>query len=464
MRLASLLALFLVTGSAHAQFDTSWGWGVPDTLYADFRNVHTHVHGALPQGAAMRAAPSATFEIEFGDGVSAQARNATQFALDLWGLHLSSSVPIRIRVNAVQEDGNTLAFASPRLIANFQGTLDPNTFYPTALASSLAGRNVNPDNPDIEVSYNASFNRWYFGTDGNPPPNQFDFVSVMLHEVGHGIGFIGSMRVDNEVGSWGLGDQRFPVVFDRFTETDFEGVTTPLIATSRFPNPSSLLGFALQSDEVYFNAPEANRAQQESQSAQGLPVGPGGRPKLHAPPNWAPGSSYGHLTEVREGTTEVYYPPGSLNSLMTPTIAATEVIHSPGPVFCGMLRDMGWPLGVSCEALLGDREPLLGEPLRVLGPFPNPSVGGTPSCVRVHIPEAMRVRVDVFDLLGRRVQSAFDGRMQPSPVAPEGSPLSCGSAAQGYVPLQVSGLAAGVYIVRVLTDDAQASTRMTVVR
>lgn len=29
----------------------------------------------------------------------------------------------------------------------------------------------------------------YFGTDGNPPSNQFDFVTVFMHELTHGLGF-----------------------------------------------------------------------------------------------------------------------------------------------------------------------------------------------------------------------------------------------------------------------------------
>ncbi|MEX2463720.1 MAG: T9SS type A sorting domain-containing protein, partial [Balneolaceae bacterium] len=33
-------------------------------------------------------------------------------------------------------------------------------------------------------------------------------------------------------------------------------------------------------------------------------------------------------------------------------------IHSPGPVFCGLLNDMGWPLGPACEQLIEDDAPL----------------------------------------------------------------------------------------------------------
>lgn len=44
---------------------------------------------------------------------------------------------------------------------------------------------------------------------------------------------------------------------------------------------------------------------------------------------------------------------------MRPMIDRAFAVHSPGPVFCGMLDDMGWPLGAACEALLSEDEPSL---------------------------------------------------------------------------------------------------------
>ena len=42
-------------------------------------------------------------------------------------------------------------------------------------------------------------------------------MSVVLHELGHGLGFAGSMDVDGALGSWGLGTA-FPIIYDRFVE------------------------------------------------------------------------------------------------------------------------------------------------------------------------------------------------------------------------------------------------------
>ena len=52
----------------------------------------------------------------------------------------------------------------------------------------------------IAFSSTASY---YFGTDGNCPADKYDFVQLVMHEIGHGIGFIGSMKVSE--GRWRLG-------------------------------------------------------------------------------------------------------------------------------------------------------------------------------------------------------------------------------------------------------------------
>jgi len=39
--------------------------------------------------------------------------------------------------------------------------------------------------------------------------------------------------------------------------------------------------------------------------------------------------------------------------LMRPQVQSAFAIHTPGPIFCGMLSDWGWPLGASCQQFLG---------------------------------------------------------------------------------------------------------------
>ena len=45
---------------------------------------------------------------------------------------------------------------------------------------------------------------WYFGTDGNTPAGDFDFVTVVMHELAHGLGYAGTMSYDDGVGANGV--------------------------------------------------------------------------------------------------------------------------------------------------------------------------------------------------------------------------------------------------------------------
>jgi hypothetical protein len=203
---------------------------------------------------------------------------------------------------------------------DFPGAPQAGTWYAVALAEKLGGADLNPTtDPDINANFSSAFPNWYFGTDGNTPPGQYDFVSVVLHELGHGLTFAGSMTVSSGQGSWGSGSG-FPFVFDRFAEN---GAGQSLLNTTLFPNPSAALATQLQSNSVFFDGPQA------------VAANGGTRPPLYAPASWIQGSSYSHLNEST-------YPPANQNSLMTPEIGTAEAIHNPGPVTLGMFRDMGW--------------------------------------------------------------------------------------------------------------------------
>jgi hypothetical protein len=75
------------------------------------------------------------------------------------------------------------------------GAPDRDAFYSDALADSIQGSDHRPGEPDIIANFNSDCNNWYFGTDGNTPFGEFDLVSVVLHEIGHGLGFSGTELV-----------------------------------------------------------------------------------------------------------------------------------------------------------------------------------------------------------------------------------------------------------------------------
>ncbi len=332
-----LLALALSRPAAGQQ--RAAAWAPADTLRADF--AHPPVRARAVGPAPQRSAARATFVVEY-DGFPVEAEAAFQRAVDIWSERVESPVPIRIRATwEAADEADILGLASPRIIANFELSPQVNTWYASALADAFAGRDQDPANPDITASFNSDFPNWYFGLDANPPSGDFDLVTVVLHELGHGLGFIGSMQRDDGVnppqGStecrgtsgefcWGIvagSGSRYPLVYDRFAE---RGDGTPLLDLANFSTP---LADALTTGRAFFDGPTAQ--------AQG-----GGLPELFTPASWQPGSSYSHLDEQA-------YPAGTLDALMTPNFARGEALHDPGPVLCGALRDMGWALTPACS-------------------------------------------------------------------------------------------------------------------
>ena len=306
----------------------------PVVLRAD-PNVSTQRIPAPVRAHLLQSAPSATFTIHyipagqqdfFGEDCltwPTEAQTAFTYAADIWGTLIHSPVPIVIHACWTDMGASYLGYGgADDYYLNFTGAPKPNTWYPSALANALAGSDLSASRPDMHLGYNkamADANQWYFGTDGDTPLNQYDFVSVVLHEIAHGLGFAGSMWVSGGSGSWGAGTP-YPDSYDRFTE---DGGGIALLNPSIYPNPSTTLATALTGNNVWFNGSYAN-------AANG-----GQRVKLYAPSSWQPGSSYSHLDYATFNSTG--------NSLMVYALSLGASKHHPGPVSMGILRDVGWP-------------------------------------------------------------------------------------------------------------------------
>ena len=237
---------------------------------------------------------TSTFVVNYDAGFNANpaAKAAFQFAVDQWSNVISSPVPIVVDAQFTALSPGVLGSAGPHNVAaNFTGRPIANTWYPIALANALHGSDLDVSGADIDASFSSTFGGFYFGTDGQTA-GKYDFASVVLHELGHGLGFLGAYTVSNGTGSvcCGLGS---PLAYDRFTSSN--GQALDQIAT-----PSVALGNALTSQAVQFSGPQT--------LAVGL-----GPAQLYAPATWQGGSSYSHLDETVYGA-------GNPNSLMTPAI------------------------------------------------------------------------------------------------------------------------------------------------
>ncbi|WP_296620979.1 PKD domain-containing protein [Marivirga sp.] len=250
------------------------------------------------------------------NGFTEEAQIAYQYAVDIWASLLKSPVQIVVNANFTELGQGVLGSAGPtNYVRDFSGTVEDNTFYPIALAEKLAGYSLNsPDDADISSNFNSDFD-FYFGLDGNPPAGQYDFVSIVLHELGHGLGFVGATSFENGIGNWSLNANNDASIYTKFVEL---GVGTPI---TDIPSGTTEAGDAFTSNDLYFDGPISVSALGE-------------RPQLYAPSTWNQGSSYSHLDENE-------YPAGNPNSLMSPQFGSGEAIHDPG-VSLDIFADMGW--------------------------------------------------------------------------------------------------------------------------
>jgi hypothetical protein len=158
---------------------------------------------------------------------------------------------------------------------DFAGAPLAGTWYVGALANQLAGTDLYPGTGDIQARFNRDVDNstvlgdvdWYYGLDGDPG-SDIDFVSVVLHEFGHGLGFLD--LIDETTGAW-LGG--FPDVYGRNLRRDAVGQFPTLTDGQRLA--------ALTSGSVVWTGAHAVAAH-------------GGNVPIHAPASYQPGSSISH--------------------------------------------------------------------------------------------------------------------------------------------------------------------------
>ncbi|MBI3986049.1 MAG: VCBS repeat-containing protein [Lentisphaerae bacterium] len=317
-----------------------------------------------PQGFALRPR-SATITINYlavgttnryGDVAgawTAEAQAAISYAIAIWAGAITSSVPIKVNACWSSLGSGVLGHAgADSYHIAFSGAPYSTTWYPSALANALSRTDLNDGDlydddedgldadADIDMAFNSTFASWYYGTDGNPGMSKWDLVSVVLHEVCHGLGFSGSMTVSGGLGRWG-GGSAYPFIYDQFAQN---GSGSSLLDTTLFPNPSLALREQLLSDNIFFSGAYAN-------------AGNGGTPaKLYCPTSWESGSSYSHLDDIFNGT---------LNALMTPSLANGEAAHQAGPVGMGILYDLGWLGSLSAPSGVSASDGLYSDKVRI---------------------------------------------------------------------------------------------------
>lgn len=251
-----------------------------------------------------------TLIVNYSINFPQSARVAFDKAVEIWSANFTSSVPIVIDATWTRLGPGVLGSARPaRFFTNFDNAPNRDLWYTSAMANSIAGRDLDPYSSDISANFSSSA-PWSFNTQGVAYRGYYDFVTVVSHELAHGLGFLSNSYLTPT----GVATMDQPTPFDAFTKVD--GTESKL---ADLTSGSQALADALVSPLTWTGA-KATAANN------------GVAPKIYSPNKYEAGSSTSHLDEVIFSKT--------LSALMTPVLDAAEVIYDPGAITLAMFADM----------------------------------------------------------------------------------------------------------------------------
>jgi uncharacterized repeat protein (TIGR02543 family) len=236
-------------------------------------------------------------------------RQATLHALSLWGEQLSGSIPVDIEVK-LSPLGSGVIGQSWRMPMFLNTTT--NTYYPSPLWNQLEGYDAT-NQRDIRLEMNSQFN-FYYGITGNPSYGQIDWITTMLHEVCHGLGFF---PLCGQNGAWG--NYSYPGIFDRQL---FQGTSGVCITELTQAERQALM----TSGNLYAGAPDSHL----------LAANENSRVKIYAPNPYQSGSSNSHWDSYQSFPTFMKY-----------YIDYGFKLHTFNTRKIGILLDLGWTQPVS---------------------------------------------------------------------------------------------------------------------
>lgn len=187
-----------------------------------------------------------------------------QYAANIWGATLPSSVVIMVNAAfnplACSASSAVLGSAGPiSVVRDFAGAPVAAHWYHVALGNRLNGTDLIPATSDINAQFNSSINgsptclggqSWYYGLDGLEPAGTVELLPVVLHELGHGLGFSTTTS-----GSTGNYLSSFPSIYDFFLHDAVTGLHwDQLTPAQRVASAISLDKLTWDGPGVYYKA------------------------------------------------------------------------------------------------------------------------------------------------------------------------------------------------------------------
>jgi len=253
-----------------------------------------------------------------GTTLGEQRLEVFRYAAFIWGALLNSEVEIEVdaRFDALSCNSYSAVLGSAgatTVHGNFSGAPMSDTWYPQALANALAGSDLYEGVSDLVATFNSSIDNnnncligtsWYLGLDGNNG-GDIDLADVVMHEIGHGLGFASYVDASNGLLFHNMIDIYSSKLEDHSLSQTWEFMSNAERRTS-----------AIDSGDLHFVGINVDSAAS-------------GHVPMYAPNSLQPGSSVSHWDTSL-----------TPNQLMEPFIT-NPPSHDPGLAYELML-DLGW--------------------------------------------------------------------------------------------------------------------------
>lgn len=188
-----------------------------------------------------------------GTTVGQQRLNAFNFAASVWETLLDSDIEIRIGAQfdplSCSANSGVLGAAGPVDIhRDYPDAPLSSTWYVDAEADMHSGFDRNPSQRDISATFNSMLgttgclenSAWYYGLDNNEPAGTINLVVVLLHEFGHGLGFLSLVDESSGQPAGGVMDVYSRFLLDTSTGLHWDAMSNSQRAASAL-NTSNLV-------------------------------------------------------------------------------------------------------------------------------------------------------------------------------------------------------------------------------
>ncbi|HSS78286.1 MAG TPA: hypothetical protein VLV54_16270 [Thermoanaerobaculia bacterium] len=232
-----------------------------------------------------------------GTTLGQQRLNVFLAAAAYWSNRLASSVPITVSAEMIPlsctAQSALLGRAGPtNAYSDFPNVPRPATWYPSALANTLAGFDVDSSAEEIDAQFSTNLDNnpaclggihWDYSIGGTAPAHTLPFYQTVLHELAHGLGFI--TFVDLTTGALEQGQDD---VFELFLEDHSTGKTWGQMTNLERKNSAKDTG------DLHWTGPHVVAASSVLSAGRH----PSGHVRMYAPNPLALGSSVAHWDTV----------------------------------------------------------------------------------------------------------------------------------------------------------------------